>query len=121
MDLKVKKEKDKQDQYVEIAQKIVLKNIDTDKYFVFLFGSRADKSCQFNSDVDIGIIGEKPLGKLYYKIIDELENSLIPYTIEIVDFSQVSEEFKKKVLKGKIIVWNQGKYLDQSFLLTNKQ
>lgn len=112
---------DEKNKYVEIARKIVLKNIDKDKFFIFLFGSRADETYQFNSDIDIGIVGEQPIGKLYYKIINELESSLIPYMVEIVDFRQVSEEFKEIVLEGKIIIWNRGKYLNQNFLLTNKQ
>ena len=103
-----------------MAREIVLKNIDQDKYSVFLFGSRAEETCQFDSDIDIGIIGKQPLGKQYYKIINELENSLIPYTVEIVDFSQVSEGFKKMVLGGKIAIWNRGKYFDQNSQLISK-
>jgi len=100
------KNKTHEEKYVDIAREIVLKNIEKDRYHVFLFGSRADESCNFDSDIDIGVIGEQPLGKLYYKIINELENSIIPYKIEIVDFSLVSEEFKNMVLKGRIQVWN---------------
>lgn len=109
-----------EEKYVEIAREVVLKNIDKDRYFVFLFGSRASKFFNFDSDIDIGIIGEQPLGEFYYKIINELENSIIPYNTEIVDFSLVSEEFKNMVLKGKIRVWNQGKYFNQNLIHINK-
>ena len=108
------------EKYVEIAREIVLKNIEKDRYYVFLFGSRASKFFNFDSDIDIGIIGEQPLGELYYKIINELENSIIPYKTEIVDFSLVSEEFKNMVLKGRICVWNQGKYFKQNLIHTSK-
>jgi len=108
-------------EYVEMVREIVLKNIDNDRYYVFLFGSRVDKFCNFDSDIDVGIIGEEPLGKLYYKIINELDNSIIPFAVEIVDFNQVSEEFKNLVLKGRISVWNQGKYIDLNLIHTSKQ
>lgn len=100
------------DKYIEFARDIILNNIDKDEYTVFLFGSRAGESCPYDSDIDIGIIGGKPLGKLYYKIIDELENSIIPYKVEIVDFKTVSLEFKNMVLKGRIILWNRGKHFN---------
>ena len=61
-----------EEKYVKIARGIVLRNIEKDRYHVFLFGSRADESCNYGSDIDIGILGEQPLGKLYYKIINEL-------------------------------------------------
>ena len=110
-----------EDRYVEIMREIVLGNIEKDRYHVFLFGSRADKTCNFSSDIDIGIIGEQPLGKLYYKIINELEDSIVPYKTEIVDFSLVSEEFKNMVLKGMIQIWNLAKYFNLNLIPTNKQ
>jgi predicted nucleotidyltransferase len=110
-----------EEKYVKIAREIVLRNIEKDRYHVFLFGSRADESCNYGSDIDIGILGEQPLGKLYYKIINELDNSIIPYKIEIVDFSLVSEEFKNMVLKGRIHVWNLGKYFDLNSIHINKR
>lgn len=47
------------------------------------------------SDIDIGIEGKKiPVGT-YYKILDELEESDLPYRVELVEF--------KKTAKDKII------------------
>ncbi len=66
------KSKFQEDRYTKIVREIVLRNIEKDRYHVFLFGSRADKTCNFSSDINIGIIGEQPLGKLYYKIINGL-------------------------------------------------
>ncbi len=85
------KSKFQEDRYVGIVREVVLRNIEKDRYHVFLFGSQADKTCNFSSDIDIGIIGEQSIGKLYYKIINELEDSIVPYKTEIVDFSLVSE------------------------------
>jgi hypothetical protein len=68
---------------------------------IVLFGSRARGEFVNTSDVDVGIIiGENGVGRrkltLLREYIDELN---IPYKVEIVDFSTVSDEFKKAALK----------------------
>lgn len=68
---------------------------------VVLFGSRARGEFVNTSDVDVGIIiGENGVDRrkltLLREHIDELN---IPYKVEIVDFSTVSDEFKKAALK----------------------
>lgn len=69
---------------------------------VFIFGSAAE-SKNFN-DVDIGVINKSRVDEL--KLIlakEELENSALPYKIDIIDFNKVEKKFREKVLKGKII------------------
>jgi predicted nucleotidyltransferase len=72
---------------------------------IVLFGSRARGDNYISSDVDIGII---PYGKFDEKKItllkENVENLNIPYKVEIVDFSGVSESFRKESLK-KAVVW----------------
>lgn len=67
---------------------------------VVLFGSRARGDFVNTSDVDVGIIPGKGFERkkliLLHEYVDELN---IPYKVEIVDFSTVSEEFKKITLK----------------------
>ena len=99
------------DKYIEITKEIILNTIDRDNYSVFLFGSRAERTYQFNSDVYIGILGGQPLGKHYYEIVNDLENSIIPYKVEIANLYNVNEEFKNNIFQGNIIIWNKGKYL----------
>ena len=94
--------------YLNIIKEIILENIDKDKFNVFLFGSRARKDNHSKADVDVGILGSEKLGKSYYKIINKLEESVVPYKVEIVDFSLVESNFKKEALK-KIIIWNKAK------------
>lgn len=68
---------------------------------IFIFGSSVE-SKKF-SDVDVGIIG-KGVDKSKLSLIrEELENSLIPYEIDLIDFNEVDEKFKEKVFKGKIV------------------
>lgn len=53
--------------------------------------------------------GNKPIGNAYYKIINKIEESEIPYRVDIVDFTLVGEKFKKIALQ-EIEVWNDPKY-----------
>ena len=72
----------------------------------FLFGSRAIGSAGFAADIDIGISPSKPLDyTIISKLQEIIEESFVPYKVDLVDFSNVSEQFKQQALK-KIIPWN---------------
>lgn len=76
-----------------------------DKVKIIIFGSRAREDNYPNSDVDIGIIPYERLDAVRIAILKErIENSNIPYKVEIVNFLEVSEEFKKEALK-EVIIW----------------
>ena len=92
--------------YLSIAKEIILKHIDIQNYNVFLFGSRAVGNGSKFSDIDIGVMGTKPLDpRTIFEMEHELEESLVPYKVDIVDFFYVDEAFKNMALK-KIIEWN---------------
>jgi len=82
----------------------VLDYLKEENVTIILFGSRARGDFNKFSDIDIGII---PNGQIdNRKIIllkDALENMNIPYTVDIIDLSKVSNAFKQKALKEKII------------------
>ncbi len=71
---------------------------------IVLFGSRARGDYIKTSDIDIGIL---PRGKINKKKLillrEKMENSNIPYKVDIVDLSQASREFKEKALKEGIL------------------
>ena len=72
---------------------------------VVLFGSRARGDFANTSDVDVGlIIGDGVDRRKLVLLREHIEEMNIPYKVEIVDFSTVSEEFKKMALKG-AVVW----------------
>ncbi len=97
--------------FIEEAQKIILGNVPLNDYAVFIFGSRAGKEFYSNSDLDIGVLGEKSLPvDTLYKIKRLLYDSTIPYKIDLVDFNNVSDEFKRIAMQ-KIQVWNQPQHL----------
>jgi predicted nucleotidyltransferase len=95
------------DEWFEELKRIVLSNIDKDKYAVFLFGSAVNRDYPFG-DVDIGILGKEEVpNSSFSKIIEMIDESRIPYRYDIRDFLRVDEKFKKSVYSGKIEIWNQ--------------
>ena len=78
---------------------ILQKFVDFKKHNVFIFGSRAKGKARKFSDYDIGVIGKKSLNfKKIAQINEELEESDLPYRVDVVDFSTVSKNFKNIAL-----------------------
>jgi len=72
----------------------------------FLFGSRAQGTAGFAADIDIGIWPQDPLNDTTLSDLQEIiEDSFVPYHVDLVDFSKISNHFKQQSLK-KIIPWN---------------
>lgn len=70
------------------------------KVRVFIFGSAA-RDDRFH-DLDIGIEGlsdKISLGQLR----DRLEDSTLPYSVDLIDFDRVDEDFKQSVMKDKVL------------------
>lgn len=78
----------------------VKKYLPSEDYKLFIFGSRATGENRRFSDLDLGILGPKIMpSHVKVKIEEELENSRIPYKIDVVDFKKVSDEFRKLALR----------------------
>ncbi len=91
--------------YLNLVREIVLSIVDTNACAVFLFGSWARRSHKQSSDIDIGIWGSQPLGKTYHRLMQAIEDSIVPYPVDIVDFFNADEAFRRDALEG-AIVWN---------------
>ncbi|HHT9139050.1 MAG TPA: nucleotidyltransferase family protein [Candidatus Wunengus sp. YC60] len=92
-------------EYLSAVKEVVITFLKDEKVKIVLFGSRARGNNQRCSDVDIGII---PAGKFHEERItllkEKIENINIPYKVEIVNLSEVSEEFKREAMKD-AVVW----------------
>ncbi len=77
---------------VNILQKYLLP---TDK--VFVFGSRATFKAQKYSDLDLAIITSQEL----YNIIDEFEESELPFNVDILDYNKIPESFREEIDRHK--------------------
>jgi predicted nucleotidyltransferase len=77
----------------------VLEAFENEDVRIILFGSRARGNAHRTSDIDIGIL---PFGEFDRKKLTalraEFEDMNIPYTVDLVDLSAVSEDFRQKVL-----------------------
>lgn len=71
-----------------------------EKAKVFVFGSsiRNDK---FN-DVDIGVLNTKIDHHKFYKAKEDLEESNLPYKVDLVDFNNVNASFKRHVFNQEV-------------------
>ena len=79
-----------------LEPKIVHEYLPDDSYKTFIFGSRASGKNRKFSDIDLGINGPKPLTpKEYVRIQGALEESDLPYHVDLVDFNKVSDTFKR--------------------------
>ncbi len=92
--------------YIDIVKQIVLKHVPKNEFAVFLFGSRAAGNANSLSDIDVGIMGTKPLPTLIMADLDsDMEESIVPFKIDLIDFYQVDKAFKNEALST-IQIWN---------------
>ena len=92
--------------YIAIVKQIVLKHVPKNEFAVFLFGSRAASNSNSLSDIDVGIMGTKPLPTLIMADLDsDLEESIVPFKIDLIDFYQADKAFKNEALSS-IQIWN---------------
>jgi predicted nucleotidyltransferase len=94
------------DYYLNQLKELILSSIDPTKYAVFVFGSRARGKTGKATDVDIGILGHEPFTLDQLAALHSLiEESIVPYKVDIVDFFSAEETFKSIALTD-IEIWN---------------
>ena len=87
-------------------KRIILRNLIGENFWIFLFGSRATGESDDRADYDVGIfsnLGKAP-SNVMNKIECELEESDIPYKVDVVDFADVSDRFKQ-IAGRSVIIW----------------
>ncbi len=70
---------------------------------IYLYGSRAKGDNRWNSDYDLWIDGEIPAHTLR-ELTEELEESFVPFRVEIVTTSQLTGRFGARV-KREAMPW----------------
>ena len=71
---------------------------------IYLFGSRARKDHLPESDIDIAIDNRNKIDSFLLSLIkEEIEESNIPFTVDVVDLHDISDDFKKQILKDSVI------------------
>ncbi len=90
--------------YVELVKKYVLENLKTYDCKIFVYGSRARGNNHRFSDLDVGILPQNNQRLPIDDIQDFLNyESIVPFKIDVVDFSIADEKFKKHALEN--IIW----------------
>jgi uncharacterized protein len=88
-----------EEEYLNDIKKI-LKDIVPD-YEVLVFGSRVNGKSWKYSDLDLAIKGENPVDfRIIEKLKDALSESNLPIMVDVIDWNNISEEFKKVIEKG---------------------
>ncbi|OGX30393.1 MAG: hypothetical protein A2705_04920 [Omnitrophica WOR_2 bacterium RIFCSPHIGHO2_01_FULL_52_10] len=79
---------------------IIERHIDLAEYGVFFFGSRLEARGDERSDIDLGIEGPRPIpaGALA-RIREEIERMPLLYKIDVVDFRDAAEDFRRVALQ----------------------
>jgi predicted nucleotidyltransferase len=78
---------------------------------IFLFGSRARGVHRRSSDIDIGFCGlsEAVFTKIRDCLLSELEESVIPHHVDLVNIDDSPSDFREVVMK-EVIIWKQSSH-----------
>jgi hypothetical protein len=65
----------------------------------FRFGSRVSGRHSSSADADIGLLADEKLpANLYHKIRNAIDESIIPWEVDIIDFTRADQTFKEETL-----------------------
>lgn len=84
-----------EDKYIKLLKEIISKYLVN--YQLYLYGSRAKGTARRFSDVDIAINSLELNSLILSKIKFDIEESTIPYSVDILDYNSISEDFKNLI------------------------
>jgi predicted nucleotidyltransferase len=85
---------------VERLRRVVLDALGDHAAAVYLFGSHARGEVRHASDIDIAILPRDELpGSFFAELADTIEESTIPYDVDLVDLREVGPAFREEVLR----------------------
>lgn len=91
---------------LEVVKTIVMDYLGNTGARVYLFGSWARGDEYYGSDIDVGVWYDRPLpaGRLSY-LREALEESTVPYSVDLVDLTRTDSAFRERVIK-EARIWN---------------
>lgn len=88
--------------YQEELLSIIRKHVSSG--IVYLFGSRARGTNAPESDIDIAIDIGRPLERGILGVIsEEIEESKIPFFVDVLDFHKLDNDMRKTIVKEGIV------------------
>ena len=92
---------------LKLVRQLVLSGLGDRPARVYLFGSRATGHARPTSDIDVAVwpLAELPVGTLAL-IREVLEESLVPFNVDLVDLRDTDEGFRARVV-AEVIAWHE--------------
>jgi predicted nucleotidyltransferase len=85
---------------IEELRRIVLDALAEHDVAVYLFGSMATGPVRHASDIDVAILPREDLPPAFLALLaDNIEESTIPYDVDLVDLRTVDPSFREKVMR----------------------
>jgi predicted nucleotidyltransferase len=92
--------------YIDRIRQLVLSVLADEEANVYLFGSWARGTARHGSDVDVAVeFWGTPNERKIAELREQLEESTIPYRVDIVDMSRAAESLREEIRKDGIR-WN---------------
>lgn len=86
--------------YLDEARELVLRALEGFPADVYLYGSWARGDARRTSDIDVAVLPKSPIPpSVLAKLRESLEESHIPYPVEVVDLASASSSLRERVLK----------------------
>jgi type I restriction enzyme S subunit len=72
---------------------------------VWAFGSRVTGSAKEFSDLDLVVIGEKPLSlAVHANLVDDFSESDLPYNVDVIDWATTDAAFRQIIQRSSVVV-----------------
>ena len=72
---------------------------------VWAFGSRVNGSAKESSDLDLVVIGEKPLSiAVHANLVDDFSESDLPYKVDVIDWATTDAAFRQSIQRSSVVV-----------------
>jgi len=92
--------------YIDRIRQLVLSELADEDAKIYLFGSWARGTARHGSDVDVAVeFAGASNGQKISELREQLEESTIPYRVDIVDMSRAAESLREEIRKDGIR-WN---------------
>lgn len=88
------------EKYLNLISEMIIKTSKDQNLKFFIFGSSLKK--KHFGDVDLGVVGKIEKQKIR-ELKEDFENSTLPYFVDIINFNEVSTEFKNNVFNNDIL------------------
>jgi len=69
------------------------------------FGSRVTGAAKKHSDLDLVVMGEKPMDfTVRGSLLDDLSESSLPFRVDVVDWASTEESFRKLITTNSLVI-----------------